>query len=155
MPDARVLSMHPHNVKVRERRARLIREGKCITCGGPKGLPTRKCMRCQVTDNKRVKAWAHLRAPGASRANGSLGRFNRKRRAVAFLGGACLDCGLKTNSFCVYDFDHRDGDDKVTDLNTLIKRAGWSRIEKELVKTDLVCANCHRIRTVERSLQCE
>lgn len=62
----------------------------------------------------------------------------------------CMDCG-GVFPWCVMDFDHRPenvkefkiasiGMAKAT-LNTIV------RLEKEVSKCDLVCSNCHRIRT--------
>lgn len=59
----------------------------------------------------------------------------------------CADCGNRFPPECM-DFDHIRGE----------KRAGIAQIahykgavlEAELAKCELVCANCHRIRTVAR-----
>src|SRR5947209_7133397 len=60
----------------------------------------------------------------------------------------CMDCG---HSFPphVMDFDHRGEEEKVGNVATLIRRAGMSkkRILAEIAKCDIVCSNCHRIRT--------
>lgn len=59
----------------------------------------------------------------------------------------CYDCGIIYPSY-VMDFDHRKKEDKLNNIARLI-RDGWSK-EKllfEIKKCDLVCANCHRIRT--------
>jgi len=61
----------------------------------------------------------------------------------------CADCGLKTDIPEVYDFDHRPGVEKIGDIARL--RLGDMRILiAEIAKCDVVCANCHRIRTVKR-----
>ena len=60
------------------------------------------------------------------------------------------DCG---GSFevCCMDFDHRDGTEKAYNVGSMFAHH-YSRelIETELAKCDLVCANCHRIRTRDR-----
>lgn len=61
----------------------------------------------------------------------------------------CADCG---GSFppCVMDFDHI-GSDKEAAISTMINRfASKRRILAEIAKCELVCANCHRIRTCAR-----
>jgi hypothetical protein len=62
----------------------------------------------------------------------------------------CLDCGIKYPPH-VMDFDHRPGEVKTIDPAKIVKR-GWSRarIDKELSSCDVVCSNCHRIRTHNR-----
>lgn len=64
--------------------------------------------------------------------------------------GPCLDCGNKF-PFCCMDFDHRDGTSKSKNVAALVGE-GYSKdtILKEIAKCDLVCANCHRIRTQSR-----
>ena len=46
------------------------------------------------------------------------------------------------------DFDHRPGEVKKHQLGGMTKTVySWAVIEAEIAKCDLVCANCHRIRT--------
>lgn len=62
----------------------------------------------------------------------------------------CVDCKV-SYPFYVMDFDHRDGESKsfnVGDMHRL--SASKKRIDEEIAKCDLVCANCHRIRTYNR-----
>ena len=68
----------------------------------------------------------------------------------SFKDGPCLDCKT-TYPACVMDFDHREEGSKVMALACVVSR-GWSkaRILEEVAKCDLVCANCHRIRTKDR-----
>lgn len=59
----------------------------------------------------------------------------------------CMDCGQRY-PYYVMDFDHRE--DKEF---TISKRRAYS-IEKllaEIAKCDVVCSNCHRIRTFNRN----
>lgn len=62
----------------------------------------------------------------------------------------CLDCGLSF-PWCVMDFDHRPGETKDFALSRVAGRRASpkliSKVEKEIAKCDLVCSNCHRIRT--------
>lgn len=59
----------------------------------------------------------------------------------------CMDCG-GTFPPCAMDFDHREAESKEQGICQMV-RGGWSRerILAEIAKCDLVCANCHRIRT--------
>ena len=62
----------------------------------------------------------------------------------------CHDCG-NTFEVCCMDFDHKDGTEKQYNVGTMFAHH-YSRelIEIELSKCDLVCANCHRVRTRKR-----
>lgn len=59
----------------------------------------------------------------------------------------CADCG-RSYPACVMDFDHRDPKKKTMNLSMATRR-GWSitRVVEEASKCDVVCANCHRLRT--------
>lgn len=59
----------------------------------------------------------------------------------------CMDCGTKY-PFYVMDFDHKKGERKINDVAYMVTR-NWSlqKIKEEIIKCDVVCANCHRIRT--------
>lgn len=58
----------------------------------------------------------------------------------------CVDCGA-TNPV-VLEFDHRDTSTKYKIVSLMIFQGyAWSRIQEEINKCDVRCANCHRIRT--------
>jgi uncharacterized OB-fold protein len=72
-------------------------------------------------------------------------RFRRrKKQAVAYLGGRCIDCG-GVFPYHVYDFHHLDPTRKDVQF-TVLRRRSWEAITQELDKCVLLCANCHRIR---------
>lgn len=60
----------------------------------------------------------------------------------------CMDCGIQYPPY-VMDFDHRDRKAKIAGINQMINVHSYSKkkILEEIDKCDLVCANCHRIRT--------
>lgn len=61
----------------------------------------------------------------------------------------CTDCGMFFIPF-VMDFDHINNN-KVKDICTMVGNgAGVIQIQEEIDKCELVCANCHRIRTWNR-----
>ena len=64
----------------------------------------------------------------------------------------CKDC-KNSFHFAAMQFDHLDGKKKVIILSQ-ISRMGWSkeRVLEEIAKCDLVCANCHAVRTFQRNL---
>lgn len=59
----------------------------------------------------------------------------------------CTDC-KKTYPPYVMDFDHIR--DKVENVADMVSNGARLKVEKELEKCELVCANCHRIRTYNR-----
>lgn len=83
-------------------------------------------------------------------------RYNAKRAPAirelvdSFRGHPCLDC---KGSFplCCMEFDHIDPSNKLYDVSTMI-RSGFSVeiVLAEIAKCEVVCANCHRIRTETR-----
>lgn len=78
----------------------------------------------------------------------------RKREFLSRLKDKpCMDC---ENRFIpeVMEFDHLDPSSKKLNIATMVA-TGYSdeRILEEISKCELVCANCHRIRTVERRLR--
>ena len=61
------------------------------------------------------------------------------------IGKPCADCGLIYPPY-VMDFDHIDPTGK-TELVSQLVRMNSSKMIEEMKKCELVCANCHRIRT--------
>lgn len=61
----------------------------------------------------------------------------------------CMDCGGTFPTECM-DLDHVQGD-KVDSVSRLISLSRpMEEIQAEVAKCELVCANCHRIRTRKR-----
>lgn len=61
----------------------------------------------------------------------------------------CIDCGEP--DIVVLDFDHVRGE-KLHNVSDMIRRgAALQRIEAEIAKCDVRCANCHRRKTAARN----
>jgi hypothetical protein len=75
----------------------------------------------------------------------------RKQAYVrAALEGGCVDCGL--DDMRTLEFDHLDGVEKVAGVMSLARSgASITRIQAEIDKCEVVCRNCHAIRTHERA----
>jgi hypothetical protein len=107
------------------------------------------CHRIRTREQHRVRL--------AGLARGSSKRLPEKRaywRSQAALldrlrDVPCADCNRGFPS-CAMDFDHRDPMAKRSRVTSMIGRAGTARILAEVAKCDIVCANCHRVRTFER-----
>lgn len=76
---------------------------------------------------------------------------NSRRRAQEFMwtiliNSSCADCGISNP--LVLEFDHKDPTTKKDNVSTMVARGlGVSSISAEIDKCEVVCANCHRIRT--------
>lgn len=73
---------------------------------------------------------------------------DRKVAVVKRMGGVCVDCGLKhkRSNTVVFDLHHTTGtDDKVGDWKTM-RLMSDEKLDRELAKCILLCANCHRLR---------
>ncbi len=59
----------------------------------------------------------------------------------------CMDCGTNY-PYYIMEFDHREKlpESRVT---TLVGNS-WKKLLTEIEKCDIVCANCHRVRTWQR-----
>lgn len=60
----------------------------------------------------------------------------------------CADCGYNEHPAAL-DFDHKPDTDKIRDIKSG-QQFGWQALMDEVAKCEVVCANCHRIRTSER-----
>lgn len=61
----------------------------------------------------------------------------------------CADCLVKY-PYYVMDFDHQF--DKKGLIIEFINRNNRTELEKEISKCEVVCSNCHRIRTHKRNI---
>ena len=85
------------------------------------------------------------------RATSTPGKGAAERRAyvVAYkLEKGCADCGYREHHAAL-SFDHLPGTVKVRDIKSG-QQLGWKALLDEIAKCEVVCANCHRIRTYER-----
>jgi hypothetical protein len=85
-------------------------------------------------------------------------RIRKLRRAEAHTVLAdiknkpCTDCG-KTYIKEVMEFDHISND-KLYEVSDVARNGNMARMLEEIAKCELVCANCHRIRTFNRRTLC-
>lgn len=72
-----------------------------------------------------------------------------KQRKIGYIrqmGGKCAHCGLEMNehNFPVFDFHHNNPSEKEY-VWTKLRLFSDTRIQAELAKCTLLCANCHRL----------
>ena len=92
-------------------------------------------------------------------ANAARDRYDaKKHRVIDFLikkygGIPCMDCN-GVFAWCVMDFDHRPGEGKEFGIGSKGRLKATperlAQVQKEIDKCDLVCSNCHRVRTKDR-----
>lgn len=78
----------------------------------------------------------------------SIRQIERDRRINELKSKPCTDCGHAFPPECM-DFDHVKGK-KIIKISTHRMYHRWETLLKEIAKCELVCANCHRIRTKKR-----
>ena len=95
----------------------------------------------------RVKAWreAHPERFGSDVVRARW--LEQRDELMAYLGGACVDCG--TTDLRFLQFDHLDVEAKTAGIYSLARRYGFDSLEvlQELEICALRCANCHQIKT--------
>lgn len=93
------------------------------------------------------------------RDHGKSGRLARRRArrqaARAWMaslkeGVACADCGQVFPAWVMH-WDHLPGFEKVGCVSDLLVRRTRTITLAELTKCELVCANCHVLRTISRT----
>ena len=98
------------------------------------------------------KAWKY--AAYAVHKERELGRKPTSNRDFVYrlkTSRACADCRKKYPHF-VMDFDHARGEKKFN-ISSGVHKCSMEELQIEIAKCDLVCANCHRIRTHMRLKQ--
>ena len=95
--------------------------------------------RCHTMCNKCVY-WTYSRP-----------KLDRKYAAVNEykLAQGCADCGYAEHPAAL-DFDHLPGSVKSFNVAEKVGSYSWERLWLEIEKCEVVCANCHRIRSVNR-----
>lgn len=100
--------------------------------------------RANKDREREYQAGYYLRNKATIIANTLKNRRGYAKKLAAYkTDNPCMDCG---NTFppCAMDFDHREPSQKVKGIGLI---SSWPAMLKEIEKCDLVCSNCHRIRT--------
>jgi hypothetical protein len=74
----------------------------------------------------------------------------KKEKLYTFLSDkCCTDCGI--SDIRLLEFDHLDPQTKTKAVARFISGGySWDRLLEEINKCEIVCANCHRLRTYGR-----
>lgn len=105
-------------------------------------LCSRLNSRAYYADNKEYHAAA------TRKRSDKVVKENRQRVYDIFTNSKCADCPER--NILTFEFDHVRG--VKVDCVTLLLKSGycWETVKAEIDKCDIVCANCHRIRTMTR-----
>ena len=76
-------------------------------------------------------------------------KINQQKMLDYFKENPCIGCG--ESDPIVLEFDHKDGVKKTKGVGKMIlENYSWARVEEEIGKCDVRCANCHRRRTAKQ-----
>jgi len=99
-----------------------------------------------------TNAKSRERAKSSPNSPSRVARRQHHARCAEWLAGLkdqpCLDCHRAFPSACM-QFDHRPGEVKLFNIGANITRPRQVVLD-EIAKCDLICANCHAIRTASR-----
>lgn len=111
-----------------------------------------RCHRIRTTEQMRSGGWLWARKKIANPSTDTRKIARYRARGAALLAdvklqSGCADCGYRGRSEAL-DFDHVRGIKKFNISQRLQYKP--ERLLAEIAKCDVVCANCHRIRTYNR-----
>jgi hypothetical protein len=104
-----------------------------------------KCKDCMKVRGRKYYYQNHDRQLKLALIRKSKSYYEKRAIINALKDVPCVDCGMKFPP-CVMDFDHEDRRDKIDSISHMLSHS-IDVIMKEISKCDIVCANCHRIRT--------
>ena len=111
--------------------------------------PQTRCIHC------RRRYWSTWYEHNGVRHRREAKRIKAERRARLralmrkALSTGCKDCG--EDDLRVLDFDHVSGK-KIANISVMLDNlVSLETMQAEVAKCEVVCANCHRIRTEQRS----
>jgi hypothetical protein len=136
-----------------------------------KSVGTKLCRRCG--ELKPLSAFHHHKRDGSQawckeckstvaaehyQANKARRYAHNKRRQAEFrswytslkAGRPCADCGQVFHPAAMH-WDHLPEYEKEAALGELVRHGSRQRIVEEIEKCELVCANCHAVRSIDRA----
>lgn len=127
-----------------------LAEWPCTSCGVPhpaekyklKSRPNRQGKTPRHTQCNRCLYTLYTQ-PSAAKKTAEVHAYK--------LEHGCADCGYSVHPAAL-EFDHRPGEDKLFNIGEKIGIYKRETLWAEIAKCDVVCANCHAVRTAERRL---
>lgn len=115
---------------------------------GRKSGVNSRCKPCRaIVDHARYEAKVSRTVPRHPQQS----ERSRKAWLVSLKAGKpCTDCG-RVLPHQVMQWDHRPGTEKLGEISGAFKTRTREEILAEIAKCDLVCTNCHSMRTFSRS----
>lgn len=110
------------------------------------GNPKSWCKVCQREYNRKHYQNNKESAIKRSVVNSRNKRKSNRQKLHDLKNAPCTDCGVVYIPAAM-DYDHLS--DKIKNIADLMDYS-WDYIQAEIEKCELVCANCHRIRTWDR-----
>ena len=93
---------------------------------------------------RKTRAYDHART---SRLNERKAWFKALKAKLA-----CVDCGYNAHTEAL-DFDHIEPTNKTHNVASMVcNNFSKEKILAEIAKCEVVCANCHRVRTANRRM---
>jgi len=127
------------------------KSGHCAQCGRERGRkdPTKDSRKTQFCPNSHDTSLIGRNTNNTCNECVNISNLTVRKRNIKLINEAkdkpCMDCGIKYPSY-VMDFDHRDRNSKIASISDM-KYFSTNRLIAEIAKCDVVCSNCHRIRT--------
>ena len=126
----------------------LIRCGRCGTHRHPDEFYITACLALIARGGRPTGPYSRCRTCTSADMRA---RLASKRAVVAEAkAGGCVDCGIvNTDHPEIFDFDHvRPG--KVKTVTAWVTSGTVEQMRAEMARCEVVCSNCHRIRTKAR-----
>ncbi len=112
-------------------------------------ISKRFCDICKIERAQELSAILNKTSRAQERRKESNDRHGQRIRSYVELlkDNPCSDCGIVFAPEAM-DFDHRPGETKIMSVSDLVRgRYSEATILEEIAKCDLVCSNCHRVRS--------
>ena len=125
----------------------------CVMCHKLNETNKALCGKCAIKGAKRHKEYRKI--PKVVEKYETYNKtYRQKKRDFrdALKKVPCMDCGNIFPPYCM-DFHHRDPKAKRAEMAKLVRYNNTALLE-EAAKCDLVCSNCHRIRTWRILYEC-